>query len=164
MPTQHNTTRHDTTQDMWRVQLVEGAEAKAAFGLVQNWESLKAVTQALMECESISGDRLREIMVQNDALVFPDPYVAGFGWDEEGEVIYPGSAVAGTTKVGALCVCGCVCVSKSTRLGRAPPASPVTSFIDSGRVTDVAIDTKGVELGANRAGGWDWRKQPSLGA
>jgi hypothetical protein len=96
---------------VWRVQLVEGAEAKAAFGLVQNWESLKAVTQALMENESITGDRLREIMEENDAQGFPDPFVSGFGWDEEGEVIYPGSAKAGDAKVGPLCLSMFMCLN-----------------------------------------------------
>ena len=81
------------------LQFVEGAEAKAAFGLVQNWEALKAVTQALMDAESISGDQLRSIMEVHGAQSFPDPFVEGFGWDENGDVVYPGSAAAGTDKV-----------------------------------------------------------------
>lgn len=81
------------------MQLLNAADAKVAYGLIKNWEPLKALVQALMEEETISGDRLTQILKDNNAEYFPDPFVAGFERGEDGNVLYPGSDKPGAEKV-----------------------------------------------------------------
>lgn len=73
------------------MQLLSAADAKVAYGLIKNWEPLKAVVQALVEEETITGDRLNQILIDSDAEFFPDPFVAGFDQGEDGNIVYPGS-------------------------------------------------------------------------
>ena len=81
------------------LQLLNAADAKVAYGLVKNWEPLKAVVQALMEEETLSGDRLMQILKDSNAEFFPDPFVAGFDRGDDGHVVYPGSDKPGAAKV-----------------------------------------------------------------
>ena len=84
------------------MQLLTAADAKVAYGLIKNWEPLKAVIEALMEEETISGDRLLQILEDNNAEFFPDPFVAGFGHGQDGNVVYPGSDKPGAEQVGVV--------------------------------------------------------------
>lgn len=84
------------------LQLLTAADAKVAYGLIKNWEPLKAVIEALMEEETISGDRLLQILEDNDAEFFPDPFVVGFGQGQDGNVVYPGSDQPGAEQVGSI--------------------------------------------------------------
>ena len=81
------------------VQLLTAADAKVAYGLIRNWEPLKAVIETLMEEETISGDRLLQILEDNNAEFFPDPFVAGFGRGQDGHAVYPGSDKPGAEQV-----------------------------------------------------------------
>lgn len=52
-----------------------------------------------MEEETISGERLLEIMEENDAVTFPDPFVEGFAYGPDGNMVYPGSSKPGAEQV-----------------------------------------------------------------
>lgn len=99
-------TGHDLAVSSMRIlrglhamQLLNAADAKVVYGLVRNWEPLKAIVEELMEEETISGDRLMQILLENDAEFFPDPFVAGFGRGEDGNAVYPGSDKPGAEQV-----------------------------------------------------------------
>ena len=73
------------------MQLLGAAEAKASFGLASNWKPLNKIIEHLMEHETLTGPQLVEILNTHDGLFFPDPFVQGFGYHEDGEYFYPGS-------------------------------------------------------------------------
>ena len=77
-------------------ELVEAAEAKAYWGLAANYAALEALTNVLMAEESITGERLAEILegaaAEGGGLRrFAAPYTEGFGWSEDGGLLWPGS-------------------------------------------------------------------------
>ncbi|KAK9821723.1 hypothetical protein WJX81_004862 [Elliptochloris bilobata] len=73
--------------------LVEGAEAKAYYGLVINYRALEALIDRLLVKETLTGNEVREIAQEAGLKPFPDPYVEGFKFDDEGQVVYPGMQV-----------------------------------------------------------------------
>lgn len=72
------------------VQLVEGAEAKAYYGLTVNYKSLEALVERLLVKDTLSGKEVAETLENAGVIKFPDPYVEGFAWDPSGSLIYPG--------------------------------------------------------------------------
>jgi hypothetical protein len=88
------------------LQLIDGAEAKAYYGLVINYGPLKALVEKLMLKETLSGKEVRETLEGAGVIKFPDPYVEGFGWGEDGMLNYPGMPTkACTAPRPALCQC-----------------------------------------------------------
>ena len=73
------------------MQLLEAAEAKASFGLVSNWSGLNKIVDHLVEHETLSGTQLAELLHQNEGMFFPDPFVEGFGFNDDREIVFPGS-------------------------------------------------------------------------
>ncbi|KAK9813430.1 hypothetical protein WJX73_008508 [Symbiochloris irregularis] len=71
-------------------ELMEGAQAKALYGLTVNYKALSVLVETLLERDTLTGAQVAEILEQNDAFGFPDPYVEGFGWSEDGELVAPG--------------------------------------------------------------------------
>ena len=73
-------------------ELVEAAEAKAYWGLAVNYAALEALTGVLMKEESITGERLAEILEGAGAPLrrYAAPYTEGFGWSEDGGLLWPG--------------------------------------------------------------------------
>eukprot|EP00879_Flechtneria_rotunda_P028172 GHRR01030255.1.p1 GENE.GHRR01030255.1~~GHRR01030255.1.p1 ORF type:complete len:520 (+),score=209.83 GHRR01030255.1:1412-2971(+) len=71
------------------LELLEAAEAKAAYGLAINWQPLQALTQALLDRGVLQGKEVAHILESNGVIHFPDPYIVGFGWDETGSLLYP---------------------------------------------------------------------------
>ena len=69
---------------------MEGAQAKALYGLTINYTALSALVELLLERDTLSGEEVRSVLAANNALAFPDPYVQGFGWDENGTLTFPG--------------------------------------------------------------------------
>ena len=72
------------------LQLVEGAEAKAMFGLAVNYKPLQALVETLERDEVLTGGQVADILEANGAARFPDPFVEGFGFDENSKLVYPG--------------------------------------------------------------------------
>ena len=72
------------------MQLVEGAEAKAYYGLALNYGPLRALVDRLLIKETMSGKEVTETLEGAGLIRFPDPYVAGFGWSPGGGLVYPG--------------------------------------------------------------------------
>ena len=70
---------------------MEGAEAKASFGLAVNYKALEALVEALVSKETLTGKEVQDILEANDVVRYPDPFVDGFGWDNEGSLFFPGS-------------------------------------------------------------------------
>ena len=64
-----------------------------------------------MEEETISGDQLLQLLEDNNAESFPDPFVAGFGHGQDGNVVYPGSDKPGAEQVGVMPQIHCFLVS-----------------------------------------------------
>lgn len=52
--------------------------------------------------------QVREILDQNEAVGFPDPYVEGFGWSKEGELLAPGLEEVHRSFAAASNLCGAV--------------------------------------------------------
>jgi cell division protease FtsH len=73
-----------------RPQLVEGAEAKAYYGLALNYGPLRALVNRLLVKETMTGKEVIETLEGAGLVRFPDPYVAGFGWSPGGGLVYPG--------------------------------------------------------------------------
>lgn len=69
--------------------LLEGAEAKAYYGLASNYAALEKLVDVLVEEETISGQQLAAILQEAGVKPFSTPFVEGFGWDEHGELIFP---------------------------------------------------------------------------
>lgn len=72
------------------LQLVEGAEAKALYGLTLNYKPLEALVDRLLRDTTLSGDQVAEVLNGAGLIPFPDPFVEGFKWDDNGRLIYPG--------------------------------------------------------------------------
>lgn len=72
------------------MQLLEAAEAKASYGLAVNYKALEALTEALMERESLTGEQVSSLLQEHGVKSFPDPFIDGFGWDSDGNLNYPG--------------------------------------------------------------------------
>ena len=71
-------------------ELLEGAEAKAYWGLVANYEALQHLSRTLIEQETLTGEQVAEIVESHGPRKFDAPYVSGFSWDENGELVWPG--------------------------------------------------------------------------
>ena len=78
------------TDDWWVLQLVEGAQAKALYGLTLNYKPLHALVDRLLRDSTLTGEQVAEVLDGEGLVPFPDPFVEGFAWDEEGRLIYPG--------------------------------------------------------------------------
>lgn len=72
------------------LQLVQGAEAKALYGLVLNYKALQALVERLVQDSTLTGDQVSEILQGAGLRYFPDPYVEGFTWGPDGGLVYPG--------------------------------------------------------------------------
>jgi hypothetical protein len=76
-------------------QLLDGAESKAYYGLAMNYGALEAVVEALLERETLTGQELGQILEEAGVKKFDTPFVEGFGWGDDGRLIYPGAPVGG---------------------------------------------------------------------
>ena len=72
------------------MQLIEGAEAKAYYGLAVNYGALQVLVERLLVKETLSGKEVIETLEGAGVVRFPDPYVEGFLWAEDGGLVYPG--------------------------------------------------------------------------
>ena len=72
------------------MQLIEGAQAKAFYGLALNYRPLHALVERLLVKETLSGKEVVETLEGAGVHHFPDPYVEGFLWGEDGGLQYPG--------------------------------------------------------------------------
>lgn len=72
------------------LQLVEGAEAKAYYGLTVNYGPLQALVERLLVKETMSGKDVEETLEAAGVVKFPDPFLKGFGWGSDGGLFYPG--------------------------------------------------------------------------
>lgn len=75
---------------MLGVQLVEGAEAKAYYGLAVNYKPLQALVERLLVKETMSGKEVAETLEAAGVFKFPDAFVEGFAWGPNGGLVYPG--------------------------------------------------------------------------
>ena len=80
----------DTLDVRLPMQLVEGAEAKAYYGLAVNYAALQALIERLLVKETLSGKEVTETLEGAGVIKFPDSYLAGFGWAPSGGLVYPG--------------------------------------------------------------------------
>ncbi|KAL3153794.1 hypothetical protein ABBQ32_013378 [Trebouxia sp. C0010 RCD-2024] len=71
-------------------ELVEGAQAKALYGLTLNYKPLHALVDRLLRDSTLTGEQVAEVLDGAGLVPFPDPFVEGFAWDEEGRLVYPG--------------------------------------------------------------------------
>ena len=60
------------------------------FGLAVNYKPLQALVETLERDEVLTGDQVADILEANGAARFPDPFVEGFGFDENSKLVYPG--------------------------------------------------------------------------
>lgn len=72
------------------MQLVEGAQAKALYGLTLNYKALHALVDRLLRDSTLTGEQVAEVLNGAGLVPFPDPFVEGFTWDENGRLVYPG--------------------------------------------------------------------------
>lgn len=70
---------------------MSAAEAKASYGIVSNWKPLQKVVEHLMENETLTGDQLNDILEEHGGMFYPDPFLEGFGYNEDNQIIFPGS-------------------------------------------------------------------------
>ena len=75
---------------LWLAQLVEGAQAKALYGLTLNYKPLNALVDRLLRDSTLSGEEVAEVLDGAGLVPFPDPFVEGFTWDENGRLVFPG--------------------------------------------------------------------------
>ncbi|GAB4815168.1 hypothetical protein N2152v2_002214 [Parachlorella kessleri] len=71
-------------------ELVEGAEAKAYYGLASNYRPLQALVETLLERETLTGAELAELLESNGVKKFDSQMTEGFKWGEDGGLSYPG--------------------------------------------------------------------------
>ncbi|KAL6745073.1 P-loop containing nucleoside triphosphate hydrolase protein, partial [Haematococcus lacustris] len=71
------------------LEVLESAEAKAYYGLATNWKGLQALTNALLDQGVLQGREVGHILEKSGVIHFTDPLIAGFGWDADGDLIYP---------------------------------------------------------------------------
>ena len=74
----------------WVMQLIEGAEVKALYGLTLNYKPLEALVQRLLRDTTLSGEQVADLLNDAGVIPFPDPFVEGFKWDDNGRLVYPG--------------------------------------------------------------------------
>lgn len=72
-------------------ELVESAEAKAYYGLAANYAALAALADQLMQTESMTGQELGELLEHKNVKKFEAPFVDGFSWGKNGQLIWPGA-------------------------------------------------------------------------
>ena len=89
---------------------MEGAEAKAYYGLAVNWGPLQALVERLLVKETLPGKEVIETLEAAGVVHFPDPFVEGFGWARGGGLLYPGMpaevcTLSGPSGSGRLCRC-----------------------------------------------------------
>lgn len=72
------------------MQLINGAQAKAYYGLVVNYEALQALVETLLEREMMGGPEVAALLEKHNVKKFPDPWVQGFYWDDDGFLAWPG--------------------------------------------------------------------------
>ena len=90
------------------MQLVEGAEAKAYYGLAVNYKPLQALVERLLVKETMSGKEVAETLEAAGVVRFPDPYVEGFAWAGNGGLVYPGMpSEVSLTLLAFLTLCSC---------------------------------------------------------
>jgi cell division protease FtsH len=71
------------------IDLLEAAEAKAYYCLAVNWPALRALSDALLENGTLDGRSVGRVLEAAGVVRFPDPYLSGFGWGAEGQLLYP---------------------------------------------------------------------------
>ena len=71
------------------VELLEGAEAKAYWALASNYAALEKLSDALYEQETLTGEEVSQIIESCSPVKFDAPYVSGFSWSEDGELVWP---------------------------------------------------------------------------
>lgn len=71
------------------VELLEGAEAKAYWALASNYSALEKLSNALYEQETLTGEEVSQIVESCNPIKFDAPYVNGFSWSENGELVWP---------------------------------------------------------------------------
>lgn len=71
-------------------ELMEGAEAKAYWALASNYKALQALAKKLYEVQTMNGEEVKEIIESCDPKKFEGPYVIGFSWSDDGELVWPG--------------------------------------------------------------------------
>jgi cell division protease FtsH len=71
------------------VDMLEAAEAKAYYCLAVNWPALRALSDALLENGTLDGRAVSRVLEGAGVVRFPDPYLSGFGWGKEGQLLYP---------------------------------------------------------------------------
>ena len=74
------------------MQLVQGAEATALYGLVLNYKPLQALVDRLINDSTLTGEQVGQTLEGAGLRYFPDPFVDGFTWGQDGTLIYPGQA------------------------------------------------------------------------
>ena len=84
------------------MQLIEGAEAKAFYGLALNYKPLQALVERLLVKETLSGKEVAETLEGAGVHHFPDPYVEGFLWGDDGGLRYPGMPTQARRPLGPL--------------------------------------------------------------
>ena len=72
------------------MQLIEGAEVKALYGLTLNYKPLEALVERLLRDTTLSGEQVADLLNDAGVIPFPDPFVEGFKWDDNGRLVYPG--------------------------------------------------------------------------
>jgi len=72
------------------MQLIEGAEVKALYGLTLNYKPLEALVERLLRDTTLSGEQVADVLNEAGVIPFPDPFVEGFKWDDNGRLVYPG--------------------------------------------------------------------------
>lgn len=75
-------------------ELMEGAEAKAYWAIASNYTALQALAKKLYEVQTMNGEEVKEIIESCDPKKFEGPYVFGFSWSENGELVWPGKEPA----------------------------------------------------------------------
>ncbi|DBA75980.1 TPA: hypothetical protein ACH3X2_008914 [Trebouxia sp. C0005] len=71
-------------------ELIEGAEVKALYGLTLNYKPLQALVERLLRDTTLSGEQVADLLNEAGVIPFPDPFVEGFKWDDNGRLVYPG--------------------------------------------------------------------------
>ena len=71
------------------VELLEGAEAKAYWALSTNYEALETLSKVLFEQETLTGEEVTDLMESCNVTKFDAPYVSGFSWNADGELVWP---------------------------------------------------------------------------
>eukprot|EP00210_Caulerpa_lentillifera_P005084 g4856.t1 len=71
-------------------ELLDAAEAKAYYGLAMNFAAIDTLVQLLLEKETIGTEDLAKVMKKHNISEFQSPFLKGFGWDEGGNLRFPG--------------------------------------------------------------------------